>query len=445
MSVATASMKIRPAPRVPGACGPPASETQGDQDERQQEAYHGCSLRLCARATSQPGGPDALSPYQGRHPRRFRRGRRRDCRGSGSAAPRPAAPLTVHEWGTFTSIAGEDGRAVQWLPQGGRSDLPCFVERGGFNIKGLLWGTVRMETPVLYFYSPRDVTVNVKLGFRQGAITEWYPHAITSLAWAGRCIRQHDRVERRARVTAPGRDVPGRERSPATTTRRATPTRRRCLAGPQAEKFLFYRGVGQFAPPIGATVEADGKVVVSTPDGTPIGDVILFENRRGATAYDVRTISTGRATLDRPKLDDVSVTPQRDLVRILVARGLYEKEAQAMVDTWSDSWFEEGARLLYIAPPAFVDAMVPLTITPAPSAVARVFVGRMELVTPVTRRDVRLALATDDRRMLQTYGRFLKPIADRVLTEVSPLDRELLAARLKAVAASWEIPTSSCR
>ena len=33
--------------------------------------------------------------------------------------------LTVHEWGTFTSIAGEDGRAVEWLPFGGptgRSD-----------------------------------------------------------------------------------------------------------------------------------------------------------------------------------------------------------------------------------------------------------------------------------------------------------------------------------
>ena len=37
--------------------------------------------------------------------------------------------LVAHEWGTFTSIAGEDGRAVQWLPQAGPTDLPCFVER----------------------------------------------------------------------------------------------------------------------------------------------------------------------------------------------------------------------------------------------------------------------------------------------------------------------------
>ena len=35
----------------------------------------------------------------------------------------------VHEWGTFTSVAGENGQAVDWLPLSGPSDLPCFVER----------------------------------------------------------------------------------------------------------------------------------------------------------------------------------------------------------------------------------------------------------------------------------------------------------------------------
>jgi hypothetical protein len=40
-----------------------------------------------------------------------------------------------------------------------------------------LGGTVRMETPVLYFYSPRETTVSVKVSFAKGTITEWYPHA----------------------------------------------------------------------------------------------------------------------------------------------------------------------------------------------------------------------------------------------------------------------------
>ncbi len=96
-------------------------------------------------------------------------------------SPSRASSLTVHEWGTFTSIAGEDGRAVSWLPQAGPTDLPCFVERSSFNIKGSLRGTVRMETPVLYFYSADDVTVNVGVRFRQGAITEWYPRAVVGM------------------------------------------------------------------------------------------------------------------------------------------------------------------------------------------------------------------------------------------------------------------------
>ena len=36
--------------------------------------------------------------------------------------------VVVHEWGTFTTVAGEDGRAVNWLPLGGPVDLPCFVQ-----------------------------------------------------------------------------------------------------------------------------------------------------------------------------------------------------------------------------------------------------------------------------------------------------------------------------
>ena len=94
-----------------------------------------------------------------------------------------APDLTVHEWGTFTAIAGKDGRAVEWLPLGlprfpPSTDLPQFVEHSnGVNFKLGLRGTIRMETPVLYFYSPRALTVSAKVSFAKGLITEWYPHA----------------------------------------------------------------------------------------------------------------------------------------------------------------------------------------------------------------------------------------------------------------------------
>ena len=66
-----------------------------------------------------------------------------------------APDLTVHEWGTFTAIAGKDGRAVEWLPLGlprfpTSTDLPQFVEHiNDVNFKLGLRGTIRMETPLL--------------------------------------------------------------------------------------------------------------------------------------------------------------------------------------------------------------------------------------------------------------------------------------------------------
>src|SRR5947209_735959 len=61
--------------------------------------------------------------------------------------------LIVHEWGTFTSIAGKDGVALEWRPLNGPSDLPKFVHTiqegsGGLRHiqgKGDLTAAVRME------------------------------------------------------------------------------------------------------------------------------------------------------------------------------------------------------------------------------------------------------------------------------------------------------------
>src|SRR5437868_3614993 len=76
--------------------------------------------------------------------------------GLGAAAVRGAADapqLVVHEWGTFTSIAGEDGRAVDWLPLSGPPDLPCFVNQFGNAFKWQISGLVRMETPAVFLQS----------------------------------------------------------------------------------------------------------------------------------------------------------------------------------------------------------------------------------------------------------------------------------------------------
>src|SRR5690349_19304657 len=104
---------------------------------------------------------------------------------SKSNGPAVKSGLVVHEWGTFTSIAGKDGIALEWRPLNGPTDLPKFVhtiEKEGDGLRHLqgkreLTAAVRMETPVLYFYSPNEIDVNVKVDFPKGTITEWYPQA----------------------------------------------------------------------------------------------------------------------------------------------------------------------------------------------------------------------------------------------------------------------------
>jgi hypothetical protein len=324
-------------------------------------------------------------------------------------------PTVVHEWGTFTSIADSDGGAVQWTPQAGPSDLPCFVARNGFAIKGGLRGTVRMETPVIYFYAPAETRLNVGVRFNGGVITEWFPKAAVTTSGAiggpstkGSIVWTNVVVDPRLPAEFPIEPGPSHYYK-ARETDAVT-----IASGGDREGFLFYRGVGTFAPPIAATVSGDGSVVVSTASGLAIRDIVRFENRGGAVASEVRRFDSDRAVFAPAAPLAEGSLPLVELEQILIANGLYEKEAHAMVETWRDSWFEEGARLIYIVPSSVVDAILPLDITPAPSSVVRVFVGRLELVTPETLRSVATALEKNDRSALDRYGRFLEPILRRL-------------------------------
>src|SRR5882757_7961068 len=185
-------------------------------------------LASCFAISSQSLGKDAGSVYSG---------------------------LTAHEWGTFTSIAGSDWQAVEWSPLSGSTDLPVFVEHfrdPGFKLG--LRGTVRMETPVLYFYASREETVSVQVAFANGVITEWYPHA--------------SRVE--------------------------------TAAGDQQEKFLFYRGVSTFSVPLSATLGSAGKVRIQNQGDQEIPTTILFERRGEKVGYSIGSAINKEAILDHP-------------------------------------------------------------------------------------------------------------------------------------------------
>src|SRR5690348_17290896 len=90
----------------------------------------------------------------------------------GRQAPARAGqpPYTAHEWGTFTSVQAADGKLIEWNPLK-TSQLPRFVydrlhppancQLTYAQGKGAFVALQRMETPVVYFYSPEDCTVDV--------------------------------------------------------------------------------------------------------------------------------------------------------------------------------------------------------------------------------------------------------------------------------------------
>jgi hypothetical protein len=322
--------------------------------------------------------------------------------------------LAVHEWGTFTSIAGENGEAISWRPFGGPADLPCFVDRFR-TFKGDMLGTVRMETPVLYFYGSRESTASVKVRFPRGVITEWYPKAAMSntnnvLEW---------RSFKVAPNSAPAFPVE-RGESHYYTARKtdAAPLQ----VGTQHEKFLFYRGVGTFPLPLSAKTMPGERVLVKNLGTEDVRDLVLFENRGGKLRYRIAESLRNEITFEWSSSPAGTLALQADLERILVARGLYPKEARAMIETWRDSWFEEGTRLFYIVPSGTIDSVLPLDIQPAPVQTARVFVGRMEIITPAIQDEVKNAITTNYRRTLEKYGRFLEPIAKRIGAKSALLD-----------------------
>src|SRR5580658_6886401 len=307
-----------------------------------------------------------------------------------------AAGLTVHEWGTFTSIAGDDGMAVFWEALGGPADLPCFVHRFEYGAKANLGGKVRMETPVIYLYGPEASTASVHVSFPNGFITEWYPKANRVATYFGSGVpprgpdvrqprgNEPDSIEWKAVELGPVSDPPDfpLEQPPSHYYTARSTDAAPLLAGDENEKFLFYRGVGQFQPPVAARAGAGDRIVARSLVKEQIPAAILFENNDGRISWRVQGPIGREVTLDAPQTAAGVVVLRAEMERILVSQGLFPKEAKAMAKTWGDSWFEEGTRLFYFLPTSEVDPILPLQVRPAPARVVRVFVGRIELFSP---------------------------------------------------------------
>ncbi|MFN7133247.1 MAG: hypothetical protein ACK4N5_14305, partial [Myxococcales bacterium] len=301
--------------------------------------------------------------------------------------------FVVHEWGTFTSVLASDGSRLPGLHHE-EEDLPGFVAdrmAQAEDTPGVV--SQKMETPVTYFYSPRARTVTAAVHFPKGIFTQWYPYVRATapalyLAESGiidpwlwtdapvptQCVPRFAAGFRDGLLDWGEVEVLPPHDSAAlpgplgdTTWRfarntRANPLR---LTGPkgdvQTEKFLFYRGLGDFELPLRATLTGDGtatSVSVSSARGT-LGALLLMRVEADGAGFvelgDVAEGQTLTSAVPAPTLTHgafVAALKER-LVAALVGDGLYADEAQAMVDTWERSYFlTPGVRLLYLLPQA---------------------------------------------------------------------------------------------
>jgi hypothetical protein len=347
----------------------------------------------------------------------------------GASATEP--PLIVHEWGTFTSFSGSNGVKLEFRPLEER-DLPGFVfdrfrhSTAALFLKSSLPAIQRMETPVTYFYTAVERDVTVRVGFPEGLLTEFYPPVRTLapkgvpfaqtdaaapplkdswLDWgqvhlippaALRAAVQDEELSRRIgrhveRTMVPDAGTNQHYAAARDTDSAIVQVRHRpnsgtgVLPGDYFEKFLFYRGLGNFDLPLTLTCGADGVCTLVNSGQDELRSLFLVSVQEKALRFSVTPRIGAGETIELRQSADVATEAQLAdaVVEALIAEGLFEKEARAMVRTWQDSWFrEEGTRLFYILPQRLTDQLLPLTIAPPPNEQVRVLVGRMEIMTP---------------------------------------------------------------
>lgn len=368
---------------------------------------------------------------------------------AGSEAGLP--PIQVHEWGTFTVLQDEQGKPIGGINTDDEP-VPSFVHTGPgpqlqsnseLPAQSVLiskgWPRcdrdvlVRLETPVVYFHLPPGsppVKLDVEVEFHGGQLTQYYPAAkasatdptgqsgnsanrrgipaltsdtIGSLAWNDLTVGARSAAG--PKTSEPVWLAP---RQVAAADLRTAPSAKN--AAGEAERYLFYRGVGHVSAPLSVSRDESGKDLLiranlsaqlqHTP-GIAFGSLWLLDVRAdGASAMRViesadvtphanQPIARTSAAFAPSAYSTRTVTRMRAALHAaLMQQGLYSDEADALLNTWEVSYFRRpGMRLFFMVPPVWTEQVLPLRVSKS-AIIHRAMVGRIELVTPEERRQL---------------------------------------------------------
>lgn len=396
----------------------------------------------------------------------------------GTGPSYPGTGFVVHEWGTNTVVVGSDGSMQRGLHHE-EEDLPAFVYDRTKSELASDPTNVKMETPVTYFYSDKPLTASATVTFPKGIFTQWYPHVAAFMpeVLAGKgdpaldadfpystpqCkesfSRLHDGVLSWGQVTVLARNAS--PSAPDAALDRYTWSHARAVAAnpvrvdvggkAQDERFLFYRGLGNFPLDVKITSDSNGTLTLANLDATHrVGTAFVLRVEKDKAAFAVHPggiAKSGSLTATAPAATQGLDAYVQDLAKAMVTEldkaGLYHDESIAMVKTWARQWFRTpGVRVLYLAPQAWTDAQIPLTITPTPASMVRVMVIRVEAITHDEER-VDLAAVGDFASdatsanaiaHFDALGRFAEPRLRRAMSLLSGPPPAAALAHLDAI------------
>ncbi len=345
----------------------------------------------------------------------------------------------AHEWGTFTTLAGSNGQLLSGLyideeklpPQTysiafqykksetvrdnpsydpfsnkGTSSNPTITtsEYSRLSLKNV---TVKMETPVIYFYSESAFEVNVHVDFPNGSISQWYPERINGerrpLEYLGYpaisksidfSIPYGGSIDWHATVLRPESTIPY-SINPETApdfwiAPRATQSNKIKVHNIhqqhfEKEKFLFYRGIGNFEPPVHINYSKRTVLEISNTYHEQIPYLMVYEKTTSGNSYVWHTGALNANEKTSVWLTDPMNSEEKidELIDQLVNNGLYRDEAEAMIETWKKSYFDQpGMKVFWILPRSYTDEILPIQVSPPPKNLERVMIGRSEILTP---------------------------------------------------------------
>ncbi len=347
----------------------------------------------------------------------------------GSELKRPVlteTSLVVHEWGTFTALQGSDGSVTNGM-QHEEESLPLFVHSRDLLNEGqpLPPGTVpcprfckgfepgaifnsandadhlvvtqKMETPVLYFYSKNAIqNVIVDIGFPGGIISQYYPGP-ESFSPALDNVKDvaNGHVTFNVNIAAENEILKIPEvaaESVYAPSRQVNSNYIRNSQG-EAEKLIFYRGLGNFRTSISVTSDSRGIKIQNTSNSLTMPSGILFYTNGGVSGgfLNVGPLAPNASvffTYDQVNSLKENFSPglvervSKQLTEQLVQSGLFHDEALAMVNTWEKSYFKTpGLRFLHLLSRAETESLLPLSVSVETSEIIRTLVGRVEIMT----------------------------------------------------------------